>query len=178
MSPTTTSAASSAACDEPLRAGFDEQRLGGYAEGALCRERGAREQAAGVAVDLSRAGEAERNVQGACEPGAELDRRPVVLGSSERHEHGPGGQCVVAGDEHADVARSRGENGAGRRIVERRRDRRAQEEVDVLLRRKPDESSAASAVVKQAVRATSSALDEPLLAGTRQLARRREVAGR
>ena len=77
--------------EQPLRAGGDEQRPGGDAEHPLHRERSVREQAARIAPSLlgdrGGAGEAQRDVLGTREPGAELDRGPVVLGSPERDEH-------------------------------------------------------------------------------------------
>ena len=65
---------------------------------ALDGERAVREQAARVALALLRHGggtrEPERDVVRARKPRAELDRRPVVLGPSERNEHGALGRRV------------------------------------------------------------------------------------
>ena len=76
-----------------LLAGLSQQRLGRDAQDALNSECAVREQAARVALALLRhcggPGEPERHTVGARKPGAELDRRPVVLGPSEGNEHGP-----------------------------------------------------------------------------------------
>ena len=47
--------------------------------------------------------EPERRIRGAREPRAELDRRPVMLGTPERDERGPFG-CRVPGNEQRHVA--------------------------------------------------------------------------
>ena len=75
-----------------LLARWSQQRLSGDAEDPLDGERAVREQAARVAPAVLRhcggACEPERRIGGARKPRAELDRRPVVLGPSERDEHG------------------------------------------------------------------------------------------
>ena len=64
----------------------------------LNRERAVGEQAARVALAVLRhcggTGEPERHIVGTRKPRAELDRRPVVLGPSERDEHGAFGRRV------------------------------------------------------------------------------------
>ena len=76
-----------------------QQRLGRDAQDPLDGERAVREQAARVALALLRhrggACEPERRAIGAREPRAELDRRPVVLGPSERDEHRALGRRVT-----------------------------------------------------------------------------------
>ena len=78
--------------EHALLAGRCQQRLGRDAEDALDGERAVREEAARIALALLRhcggACEPERRLVGPREPGAELDRRPVVLGPAERDEHG------------------------------------------------------------------------------------------
>ena len=85
-----------------------QQRLRRDAEDPLDGERAVGEQAARVALALLRhgggAGEAEQRAVGGGEPRAELDRRPVVLRSSERHENRTLLRSVSAG-EQSHVAR-------------------------------------------------------------------------
>src|SRR6266511_1012231 len=84
-----------------------QQRLGRDAQDALNGERAVREQAARVALALLRhrgcTCKPEFDAVGASEPGAELDRRPVVVGSAEGDEHGTRG-CRVASNEKRHVA--------------------------------------------------------------------------
>ena len=78
----------------PRRADRGRARRGAArrdAEGALDGERRTREQTAGVLPVLDRGpGEPQGHLPAAGEPGAELDRAPVVLAAAERDEHGPG----------------------------------------------------------------------------------------
>ena len=94
---------------ERARIGGDEQRLGGDAHGALNGERRAGEQPARVApaAIARRAREHEAAASRHRQPGAELDRRPVVLRARERDEHGPFGR---PSDEDPDIAGRFGED--------------------------------------------------------------------
>jgi hypothetical protein len=76
--------------EHALLARLRQQRLGRDAEDALHGERAVRQQAARVAPALLGDGsgtcQTQRRTVGMGKPGAELDRSPVVLGSSERNE--------------------------------------------------------------------------------------------
>ena len=124
--------------DEGFRVRLDQDRLGGDAERALHRDRGAREQPAGVAAvgDGRRARELERHAASACEPRAELDRRPVVLGPREGHEHGTRARRLVP-DDDADVARRLIEQREHARVLEQAVRRVDEEEIDVVLACEP-----------------------------------------
>ena len=104
-SPTTTSAASFAAASRPAA---PESTSDGSASTPRARctasEARARSRLA-VASVLDRPGEPKRAPQAPRDPGGDLDRRPVVLGTGERNEDGPGLRTVGARREDADVTR-------------------------------------------------------------------------
>ena len=127
-SPTTTAEAPAAAAIRASGPRSDEHRLGDDADAALERDRGARQQPAGVAACVAaRAEQSQRSVAG--EPGSHLDRGPVVLVSTERDEHRTVHERpVVRGSRHhdhvADRPRQHGlqvvANGAGAQRCVRR----------------------------------------------------------
>ena len=139
FSPTTTSRRRGGRRKELSRARLDEQRFGHHAKRQLDGERGVREQAARVAAARSLAGtsEEQRYLERGRRPGAELDRRPVVLGPDERHEHRPGASLVA--DNHRDVARRAREQLGDHRVTQKIRRRVDEHEVDVLLGSEADE---------------------------------------
>ena len=88
--PTTTAlAASTAATSHPLRPGEERRRLD--ADHALYRERRVGKQAAGVASCVARIfvrpDKGEWHGGGRGEPGSQLERSPIVLGTPEWDEH-------------------------------------------------------------------------------------------
>ena len=84
--------------DECGGGGVDDHRIRVHADGALERERRARQQPARVAAGRAgaRPGKLQVALQRLREPCAELDGRPVVLGAGERHQHRTGLQRAVA----------------------------------------------------------------------------------
>ena len=124
-----------------------EKRLGSDAGGPLDDQRRIGEKAAGVAPVLSGAGGCTHQLQclsrRASDPGAELERCPVVLGRSERHDDRPGAERTSRLDEHCDVAR-----GARKDVAKLRVEWNArsidQDQIDVVLAFEADEVIARS----------------------------------
>ena len=116
------------------RIGSHQQRLRGHAHGALHRQRGIGEQAARVAPRpvARRTSEHERAVARRRQPGAELDRRPVVLGARERDQNGAIRRLA---DEHTDIASGAGENRHQVVVGQQSRRRLDEQEIGVLLLR-------------------------------------------
>ncbi len=85
----------------------DEQRLGGDAECELDCERGTRELPACVAPARLTGGsdEAQLTILRRGDPSAKLDRRPIVLPATKRHQNNTSGILDRATHEEADVAR-------------------------------------------------------------------------
>ena len=146
-SPTTISPAAPEAPTTPSGPRGDEQRLRRYPDGALHQQGGARKQSAGVSLPQPRiafgSGEQQRGPARARDPRTDLDRRPVVIGAPERHEHGAIGSrpetCAVPADEQRDVARCPVED-RGQIDLERLGEVTVRkQQVSVLLRCEPHE---------------------------------------
>ena len=133
--------------DQSLRPAGHEERLRRDPDGALHQQGGARQQPARVSLSQPRialgSGEQQRSPARARDPRTDLDRRPVVIGAAERHEHGVIGTrpraCAVLADEQRDVARCAIEN-RGHIDLERLREVTVRkQQVSVLLRCEPHE---------------------------------------
>ena len=133
--------------DDALGPAGHEQRLRRYPDGALHQQGGAREQSAGVSLPQPRiafgSGEQQRGPARARDPRTDLDRRPVVIGAAERHQHGAIGSrpetCAVPPDEQRDVARRPVED-RGEIDLERSRESTVRkQQISVLLRCEPHE---------------------------------------
>ena len=145
-SPSTSRPAALARDEDGLHAGRHELWLGGDAECALYGERCVGEETARVTLPCPgngvRAEQQQRGTARPGRPGAELDRRPVVVGAAEGDDDGSA-RVGLAPREEGDVAERRVEHGcdgavdgAGLQKLVRRGD---EQQVDVLLRREPDE---------------------------------------
>ena len=91
---------------QTARGWLDEHRLGHDARQALHRHRCVGEQAARIALRAARPRESQRLARRRRQPGAELDRRPVVLPAAERNDHAAAvARAGPAGDD-GDVRRA------------------------------------------------------------------------
>ena len=124
--------------DQGLRSGLDEQRLGVDADGALHRDRRRGEQPRGIArlVRATEGEQTERLGGRLREPGAELDRGPVVLAAAEADEHRAGARVRAAAGLQRDVGRrafqQRGERPGQRLLPELGGGRVGDDERDVV----------------------------------------------
>ena len=128
-----------------LRRRVDKKRFGCHTERSLYRERCISQEPAGVAgaryIVSGRADDLERGLLRSREPGAELDRGPVVLIACEGDEHWPG-RYDLARNEDADVAGRSREQGAQLGILDECRWGVDENQVDVLLCGDPDQVEA------------------------------------
>jgi hypothetical protein len=106
-------------CGEHIRRRWcEEHRLDGDSEHALHGKRRAGERTARVPFHaFGRAGEPQRHLLRVCEPGADLDSRPVVVAAGEEDEDRSFRRRPSAADVDRDVARCPCENRLDDRLL-------------------------------------------------------------
>ena len=130
--------------DERIGIRIDEHGLGRHPERTLHRDRGVSEQSARVPSVRARrrAHETQARASTAGEPGAELDGRPVVLGTGEGHDDGA--RAGRAADHDAHVARCLIEQRQHPGVLEQAVGCVHEQQVDVVLACEPGHVDAGS----------------------------------
>jgi len=93
--------------DEPILGGVSKERFGPDSHKALYRQRRIRQKPACVAPIASRIGSGtdkpQRRLRPQCQPGSELECRPVVLAAPKRHEYAVAARGVDVPREQSDI---------------------------------------------------------------------------